>query len=267
MLMKIRTAKLIGVFVLLVTCVRSQTIPNAGFENWTQDIWSNMNPDGWEHSNEDFQGAKIVMDFGVQGNWSLHAINFWWIGARGWAKCRFPSAIHPAALAAYVKTDFDSIDTVNITVYVFMNGAIVDSGLWIGTTASPLPGWTFISIPITQLSASADSVEIQLNGGLLPGTSLHVDALAFTATGINESRPDALISVFPNPVENEMQVLSHIHDVHELDLYDATGRILAHVHLEYGTNKIDLSGFAKGSYFYQLMHKGVVVSCDKIIKL
>jgi len=102
-----------------------QTIPNAGFEYWTADIWQNDNPNNWDHSNLDFQGAKIVVSSGYQSTWALGAINFGG-GMFAFAKYKFPVISHPASQNAFVKTEFSNIDSVNIEIFIYHNGLAVN---------------------------------------------------------------------------------------------------------------------------------------------
>jgi hypothetical protein len=101
----------------------AQVIPNAGFENWTTDIWSNYNPDQWETSNGDFQASKIIRTMGYQGNWALTTLNYTSSPAPCYARCKFAVPGHPALINGYFKTDFSATDTVEVRAVVYFNGS------------------------------------------------------------------------------------------------------------------------------------------------
>lgn len=80
--------------------------------------------------------------------------------------------------------------------------------------------------------------------------------ITFT-TGAEETLPVDALSVFPNPVKGEMNVTLDLGKAAKgnLSIADITGKVLKTVALQNGgqqNTKIDVSGFAQGSYFLRL---------------
>jgi hypothetical protein len=253
-----------AIFVLQCSNASAQIIPNSGFENWTVDIWDNCNPDNWETSNGDYQPAKITCSYGYQSNWSLRAVNYGG-GSFAYAKCKFLVLNHPTSLNAYVKTEFMSIDSVNIQISIYHNGIAVDSGKWINTNLSPIAVWTPVSIPISQFTTSVDSVEIQINGGVEPGTSLYVDDLTFSyATSTNEIQTAHLLGSYISPDltgNNFLNLNISSPSSFTLNIFSADGKNVfsQNYSLAYGAHKIVLptENLGQGIYFCRLMGEGV----------
>jgi hypothetical protein len=258
---------LLSILLFSFADISGQTIPNAGFENWTYDIWSNYNPDNWEHSNADFQGAKIIKSIGYQGNWALGAENFFG-GMFAFAKCTFPLINHPEILNAFVKTAFSNIDSVSIEIFIYHNGVAVDSGKWINTNLSPIAVWTPISIQVTQFNTNVDSVEIRINGGVQPGTILYVDELSYSLTnGINQNSPKANLSIFPNPFSKQTTLqTNNLFSNATLTIDNCFGQTLKLIKSISGqTVTLYRDNLPSGLYFIRLTQDNKIITTDKLI--
>jgi hypothetical protein len=268
MIKKMKTAlTLLTILLFSFADATGQTIPNAGFENWTTDIWQNDNPDNWDHSNLDIQPAKIFVSPGYQSNWALGAISFGG-GMFAFAKCKFPVISHPASLNAFVKTEFSNIDSVNIEIFIYHNGLAVDSGKWINTNLSPIATWTPISISITQSTSSVDSVEIRINGGVQQGTILYVDELSYSLTnGINENNPNGNLSIFPNPFSKQTTLQSNnLFSNATLTIGNCFGHTVKQIKSISGqTITIQRDNLPSGLYFIRLTQDNKIITTDKLI--
>ncbi len=248
----------------------SQLIPNAGFENWYQDIWGNYCPVDWETNNGDYQPTTITVSSGYQGSYSLRAYNYWGSYFGGdmfsYAKCTVLLSGNPGTLNAYVKTEFDTTDTVSIQVQIFYNGLVVDSGKWICTDLAPISFWTPVSVSITQSSISVDSAVIEIDGGIYSNTSLYVDELAFINTGLHENENNPCCTVFPNPFGNEIIIQNNSSQPIQFTLYNSIGENIIDKILSAKTNTINLTAFSNGVYFYRLSHENEIIKSGNIIK-
>jgi len=79
------------------------------------------------------------------------------------AKTKFPIAVHPLSLQAYVKCNLVPSDTVSIWIKLFYKGKVIDGGVWFGT--KPIENFKQINIPIGQYSTLADTALIEIRGG------------------------------------------------------------------------------------------------------
>lgn len=103
------------------------------------------------------------------------------------------------------------------------------------------------------------------NGVAVFKNDCYVSASADLITGQKE------ISIFPNPFENEINLLPNSEHLglHSLRLYDSTGRQIEIEHYIYLSNegwKKDLSYLPPGIYFYQISDKGMVIATGSVIK-
>ena len=79
------------------------------------------------------------------------------------------------------------------------------------------------------------------------------------------------ISIFPNPFEDEINLIPNIEQsgLHSFRLYDSRGRQIEakkNIHLSNGGWKKDLSYLSSGIYFYQISDKDNVTVKGKLIK-
>ncbi len=210
-----------------------QVIPNSGFENWTTDIWTNQNFDFWKSTNADFQPAKIDTAKGYAGNWALVAFN--WAGATIYniavAECKFPISNHPTNLYGYVKTQYNSSDSVFIEAEYLNNGVVVDSGKWINYFGNPINNWTLINIPISQTQTIVDSAVIRISGGTQAGTKLFVDELSFTSpSGIENLTDTKRFEIYPSAFSENTLIKSKLDLIDiSISILDNTGKIVKQI--------------------------------------
>jgi aldose sugar dehydrogenase len=71
------------------------------------------------------------------------------------------------------------------------------------------------------------------------------------------------IRIFPNPVSHVLTIEAQV-AFSKIQLYDSIGRLVTEIK---GSNKLDLSAYTEGGYFIAVLdEKGVIISCQKIVK-
>ena len=130
-------------------------------------------------------------------------------------------------------------------------------------------GWKIISIPLSTYAgqnvffAFNEHVVDNYNDGAFIGIDL-VKVGASTA-GINEYN-ESLINVFPNPVKNEMNIISST-KIDRIKLINVFGQIVLNSDVNSTSKTINTSSFAEGMYFLQIENKdGIVTKNVTILK-
>ncbi|MBR6132090.1 MAG: fibronectin type III domain-containing protein [Bacteroidales bacterium] len=124
-------------------------------------------------------------------------------------------------------------------------------------------------------SVSASALTHTLTG-LTPETSYDVQVIAnctngltsdpsvtanFTTLpdGINDHTLDNTVTVYPNPTTGLVQIKNGEWRMENVEVYDAYGKLLYEMNVNDHTANLDLSGYAKGTYFVRVTtEKGVV---------
>ena len=83
--------------------------------------------------------------------------------------------------------------------------------------------------------------------------------VTFTTVGIDDYTLDNTVSVYPNPTTGMIQVMVSEGNVENVTLYDACGKLLGTETVNSNVASVDLTGYAKGTYFVRVTtDKGVV---------
>ena len=149
-------------------------IPNGDFEILSlyapPDIFHNYNDAGFWISNSCGPCMKpwiteIVIFDSVNVYHGKYALKFLYNNLYpAWVQNTFPISIHPLSLIAFIKSNnFDKNDSSSISIKLFKNNIVVDSGLWIST--STINNYTQINIPITQNATEIDTALIFITHG------------------------------------------------------------------------------------------------------
>jgi len=243
---------LIITFLLTAFWPQAQTIPNSDFEDWEDVHGWYLKPVYWCTNNCQLMNSVLQDTIAYSGNYAI-LINYKYSSIKGYASSRFPFDLIPAAISAFVKCEIPVTDTVSILVYVFADSQIVDYGKWSST--SSISEWTLITIPISQNSSSADSLEIQIIGGDSLQTSLSVDSFSFEKiSGINSSKSLSW-SVYPNPFTNNLKYELPGIDENRLILFeiiDVYGRTLAGSERFTSKGELNLQGIPCGTYILKI---------------
>lgn len=76
----------------------------------------------------------------------------------------------------------------------------------------------------------------------------------------NEARVNIEVSLncallYPNPVQNELNILVDPQKMHGINVYDATGKRLAALGVDQSNQKFDMSSYAQGIYFFEILER------------
>lgn len=88
-------------------------------------------------------------------------------------------------------------------------------------------------------------------------------------TSINhlENNQKNLFSVYPNPAKDMLNYSSNYNEDLVIHIFNNIGQTLKRIELNFNTNKVDISNFSKGVYFYQFKTKqGEILHNGKFIK-
>ncbi len=285
-------------FVSLTSIAFAQTIPNSGFENWT-NMGNYSDPTGWGTLNATTDAASVyTVVRGTPGNPGASYIKITsktvisgvvtGIAATGVINPStqtisggFPCSTRPADLTgAWQYMAMSGTDQGSIYVFLTKWNAATNSRDTISYTHYMLPGmvmvWTNFSIPLTyQMSGNPDTCMIALLSSNTTPTAnsyLYVDNLAFSGVaGVNgNSISENNLSVYPNPAASFVNVsftLQNQSNV-KLQLVDITGKSIREINPSSlkgeNTLTLNLDGIESGIYFLRL-ETGTSTETRKII--
>ena len=117
-------------------------------------------------------------------------------------------------------------------------------------------GYTVTLVGLT----AASSYDVQVIAHCTNGVTSDPSATyTFMTVGIDDYTLDNSVTVYPNPTTGIVQIKNEELRINNLDVYDAYGKLLFTVEVNDNTSSIDLSGYAKGTYFVKVTtEKGVV---------
>jgi hypothetical protein len=279
---------LLAILAVAFFSTNAQVVPNSSFETWT----SPNNPDGWSTYSSGF-GANIGLAFKdtadkVVGNASIKITcdsvpgqpNYGVIaglvstgsltfGAQGPAFTGIPFAFRPDTLFFAYKYQSPGGDTAVLSLSFTKNGssALVQNAPAVGVYLDPAAQWTLAYVPINSFYANGTIVPDTLllrflagNRKKTVGTTLHVDGVFFSTaavTGVNEVENNIAVTVFPNPVVDQLNIQSSENmDGNKIIITDMTGAIVRIRPLTSTLTSIELSDVASGTYVYRIADKG-----------
>lgn len=261
---------------------QAQTIPNAGFENWTS-MGSYNNPTGWATMNNTTNTSSVfTATKGTPGNVgsSYLKLTSKTVGSavvNGMAasgeldtitmepKSGFPFTQRPTSLTGKWQHMIYGSSQGSIKVVFTRWDSTLNMRVQVGTGKVTLSGmamsWTSFSIPIGYTeSTKPDSCIIFMQASGATPTNLDylwVDNLVFTglSTGIeSENNFIKELNIYPIPTQDKLMIsllLNETRDV-QLDVVDINGRIILskNLILESGETKqeLNISNLANGTY-------------------
>jgi hypothetical protein len=181
-----KKAKLLSLILFVLTlfsCKKDTTnqqtisIPNGDFELWD----STLNLYNWQTNScpvcvppfETYVVQKVTDAYRGQ-----YAAKFIYNNVyRSLAFNKFAISLHPTLLTGFIKSNIENGDTATIHIDLFFENNIVDTGNFYETSSNS--SYRKIEIPISQISASADSALIKVVGGKKNKSELFVDNLVF----------------------------------------------------------------------------------------
>ena len=293
--------------LLLISLVlfelNAQTVPNGGFENWTNNIFYE-DPDNWTTLNLLALGGvpetAIKSTDSRTGSYALELKTVSFINGSnqpdtmiGYAFSAsigggggFPVYSRPQGLSCYYKYDKVGLSIGYVTVVLSKWNIQTNKSDSVGWGITFIPydqsSYTQLDIPILYFSSEVpDTAFIWAtcgggdpadpgvpSGAFAPGTSLKLDDFSFYGTtDINENEAKQ-ISVYPNPAQNDLNILN-LETTKEafVRIYNVFGQLQKEVFIEEETNHISISELNKGMYLYQITDiKGRLLNTGKLIK-
>ena len=88
-------------------------------------------------------------------------------------------------------------------------------------------------------------------------SSLYIDDVAFTGwVGINQyDINNSKVQVFPNPAKDNVTIHAQINEADNVQIIDASGKLVGIYKIQNYTSDINTSAFAEGFYFYEIRDK------------
>ncbi len=282
---------LIIVFLINLTLLKAQVIPNAGFENWTS-MGSYSNPNGWDQLNSLTSLAGIyTCEQGSPGNVGSFYLKLTSKTAPGvgvapgvavsgvidiatqTAKSGFAFSAQPQALTGKWQHMIFGGSQGYVDVKLTKWNSNTNSRIMVATGHVDLTGmamsWANFSVPLAYLETFApDSCIITLSAsGTAPTNNdyLWVDELAFTGnvTGLVDFNSKENFCLFPNPSSNKINIdLSSLKDkTAQIIIFDMQGNLMIDYHniTPNSVNIIDISELAQGNYVINIVtHEGLM---------
>ena len=126
-----------------------------------------------------------------------------------------------------------------------------DSWYTVSTTTNP---YTLVGL------TGSTSYDVQVIAHCTNGQTSDPSAtITFMTTGINDYTLDNTVTVYPNPTTGLIQIENGEWRMENVEVYDAYGKLLNTMIVNDHTANLDLSGYAKGTYFVRVTtEKGVV---------
>jgi hypothetical protein len=276
--------------LFFINTLMAQSLPNAGFENWTPSgspppfDWED--PTGWRSSNAvtEFVSAgcrkstnKHNGTYAVElkatnvqtkttvlcnGQPPLDYANYTLDIIRGGT----PITSRPQNFMGYYKLLPDSASDDSVWAVVIMkryNGGNIDTVGMGSMVFSAASNYTLFSIPITYTDTVApDSIvtafyyKSSISGGLPVGALYLDDMIIGGAAGTDKSQVPVMAEIYPNPASTEVTIglPGQVGETCTMKVWSTDGRYLMEVnYLNDGSDlKLDLSGFDNGIYFIEL---------------
>jgi hypothetical protein len=287
-----KTLQIVLSFALLITAANAQTIPNAGFENWT-NMGAYSNPDGWDQLNSLTSLVNVfTCEQGSPGTAGLHYLKLTSKTAPGvgvapgvavsgvidvatqQAKSGFAFSAQPQTLTGqwqhmifgtsqgYIDVKLTKWNSSNNTRITVASGHVDLTGMAMS--------WTNFSVPLAYLQTFApDSCIISLAAsGTTPTNNdyLWVDELAFSGsvTTLADNNSTHKITIFPNPSASILNLdLSTLNaTTAQIMIFDMQGKLnidFKNVTLT-SNNTIDISELSKGNYVLNVISDAGLIS-------
>lgn len=275
------------IFILIAASIMTlgasaQQVPNGGFENWNDSI----NPIGWntlanlfgaqysyfavkDTSAQAHVAGSVTLKMttsAVNGQGTLRSyVGLGTIGGAGTptftgaAYTKRPDTLY-MAYAYFSGNGPTGADTGQVLINLTQAG----TSLFGGTQTFLLPpsNGGFLAFPLTglyTLPGAPDTLSIVFKSGKsASGTELgstlyldevHFDASVDAATGINDVNPSAMVSTYPNPANNTINVAVHNEEIGSMvQLTDLGGRTVYTGTLSGATTAINVSTLPAGIY-------------------
>jgi hypothetical protein len=190
-------------------------------------------------------------------------------------------SVSPASNTSYSVTGYNgtcsntqvSNVTVNPSPSVTVNSAVLCVGQTATLVGNGATSYTFnpgaiTGNPIAVSPTVTTTYTVIGSNGSCSGTAMSTVSVS-ACTGVQEIptlTPD-VINVYPNPAENYIEIYNTLtSEKVKINIYDVTGKLITSKETNYYKEIIDISKFAKGLYFVEIMNGENRIYRTKIIK-
>jgi len=255
--------------LLIAGACLSQTVPNGGFENWT-DNGAGLEPNGWTTLNSFAGGggtapvervsqaaagtyaAKVTtMEIDPLGVFpGILTLGDPLSGAVGVPFTQRPGSLVGQWKYAPVADDQGTV-VVQLSKWNTLTNERDEVGTGVAVASAAVSAWSPFSAPITYISAlTPDTLSISVLSGLsseVAGSAIWLDALAFSSsTGVGEVS-DASITMFPSPVGDQLTIRTDA-SMQDVRVFGMDGRIVAQQRVNDRMVVVDVAGLRAGAY-------------------
>ncbi len=193
-----------------------------------------------------------------------------------------PFTHRPLQFNGWYKYQLVKGDSAAIEVFLKKNGAKIGGGKMM--IYNNVNAWSQFSIPITYSSQSTpdsvvvifassagynfSSIETLMQCKGQDGSTLYVDDVSFGyVQGVKELiMPEMELIMSPNPVQDKLRIQTTENVKGHVIMYDFSGKEIGRYSFEGNTLSVDISAFASGSYFANLIVNNKVVSSKQFVK-
>lgn len=256
---------LLLLFALISLQYQSQLgLNNMSFENWSNNLIGPA-PTGWfgtgltKKTSGAQQGSNYVsLTSGTNnsGFMMLGVIS----GLSGTFTGGTPYSQMPVSISGFYKAS----GTGTASTVPFMNAYTKESGqvnmMAMMSFSVDQSNWTSFSaqfFPINGNTSTVDSMFIMFNTGNFGSSPVldldNLSLLAANPVGIDAQSVGTSFLVYPNPAQNELNIVSKNEKAVSLSLMSLDGKLVKSEKLQEGDNKINLENYPAGIYIYQIM--------------
>ena len=234
-------------FVLFSYLSHAQYIPNPSFEQWNNVGGWFDNPDDWMTNNGQIV-APVSKDivYNTEGQYAMR------VSANGWALCRFDVQADLSGFHFDYYFSASGSDTALAIMEGYYNGMLAGSDT--AKLYNPGSGNTraiFFSGPPLWV----DSIDIIVEGGQNQGTFIVVDNFREIVTGIDEANTLAGKVWYS---QEKLFVIDCLNS--DISIFNSAGMQLAKQSINSNEMLIDVSCFAAGVYYAQVILAGKISS-------
>jgi hypothetical protein len=291
-------------FVITLTAataiIAQNPLPNPGFEDWSSfsgGIGSTYEePNNWNTAN---QCSQLLGTYSVTKSSTFHSGSFAaelktrnaFLGSikingvmstaeiicatnSGGQEGGIATNALPDSIAFWYQYTPVDVDTAYVQIILFSGEDTVS--FLKGKIHLATSEWTRASFAIPTPTAAPDMISTFFNsswgdgsaGQAFVGSILLVDDVEYIyATGIEEDEAAAKWEVYPNPVQDILNIRNSSGDNATLEVLDATGRTVLNRAITQMETRLDVSALPMGIYLYQLRNsKDQIIKTGKLIR-
>ena len=178
------------------------------------------------------------------------------------------------SLGAYLSNNAissPSLNVFNVTPQVVNNGGVTpltNKNIWyeISDTITAVGGEEYITIGNFEFDSVRDTTAV--SGGIVSGESYYyIDDVSVETkpTSINEIDIDNILNVYPNPVNNMLNIKLNKTGEYSAQLFDMLGNIMSQKRMIKDGDSFSTDSYSNGMYFIRLSDENKILKTIKLI--